>query len=248
MDERQSLPDTVYFHGQPGGPNEWLACAPRGRTAYAPDRNHPMDTSEQLAPIAAHTGHQPLKLIGFSLGVPAALAVARLLGERVAHVHLASPAGPLALGDFLPAMAGGPLFRLAREHPAVFQLVARLRSWTARHAPGFLLDRLFACAAGKDRALADTPAFRQMMMRVLREGLGRTSAGFEADIIAYVGASETTQAPLQAPVTIWQGDTHNWTPPAMAQALAAALPGKVTLHLLPGCSHYSTLQAALARL
>jgi pimeloyl-ACP methyl ester carboxylesterase len=34
----------------------------------------------------------------------------------------------------------------------------------------------------------------------------------------------------------------------MAEALAAALPGDVTLVTLPGASHYSALQTALARI
>ena len=55
-------------------------------------------------------------------------------------------------------------------------------------------------------------------------------------------------AQTSAPVTIWQGDADNWTPPAMADALAAALPGPVTLHRLPGCSHYSALRRALIQI
>ncbi|WP_164157317.1 alpha/beta fold hydrolase [Sandarakinorhabdus rubra] len=200
------------------------------------------------AQVAQSCALEPLTLIGFSLGAPAALAVARDLGKRVAQVHLVSPAAPLALGDFLDDMAGGTLFRMAQSRPRLFRMAVHLQSLLAQTAPNFLLDRLFATAAGKDRALFREPAFRQAMAQVLREGLGRDPRGFIADVAAYVADGGADLAHVGAPVTIWQGTQDNWTPPAMARALAGALPGPVTLHLLPGCSHYSALRAALARL
>lgn len=237
----------VYFHGQPGGPGEWQACAPAGLLAFTPDRNAGVDAGKLAAQIVSRCADGPLTLIGFSLGAPVALAVARRLGGRAAHIHLVSPAAPLALGNFLDTMAGGTLFRLARSWPGLFGLAARLQGLLARTAPLFLLDRLFATAAGDDRPLSRDPAFRQAMADVLREGLGRSSSGFIAEVTAYArGQPDLTLG--NTPVTIWQGDADNWTPPAMARALAEALPGPVTLNLLPGCSHYSALRAALARL
>ncbi len=241
-------PHLAYFHGQPGGPGEWAACAPPGLLAYAPDRNRPVDAETLAALVTAHCAEGPVTLIGFSLGAPPALAVARLLAERVAHLHLVSPAAPLALGDFLNTLAGGSLFRLTRARPTLFRLVARGESLIARIAPRFLMDRLFATAAGADRPLSRDPGFRQAMAQVLRDGLGRTPAGFIADVTAYAVGGPTNFAGVNAPVTIWQGDADNWTPPAMAKALAAALPGPVTLNLLPDCSHYSALNVALARM
>nr|QQZ49659.1 hypothetical protein JKL49_22710 [Phenylobacterium glaciei] len=44
---------------------------------------------------------------------------------------------------------------------------------------------------------------------------------------------------------LWQGQADSWTPPAMAQALAAARPQSRTLRTFAGLSHYSTLRAAL---
>jgi pimeloyl-ACP methyl ester carboxylesterase len=248
MASSADLPHIAYFHGQPGGPGEWQACAPPGLRAFAPDRTMPVDTATLAGLVVTHCADGPVTLIGFSLGAPVALAVARALGDRVAHLHLISPAAPLALGDFLPAMAGGGLFRLARARPALFRLVAQLESLIARTAPGFLCDRLFATAAGADLALSRDPGFRQAMAQVLRAGLGRTPAGFIAEVTAYAANGPADLAGPAVPITLWQGDADNWTPPAMAEALAAALPAPVTLNRLPGCSHYSALRAALARL
>ncbi|MFM2300880.1 MAG: hypothetical protein RLZZ84_616 [Pseudomonadota bacterium] len=241
-------PQIAYFHGLPGGSGEWAACAPAGLAAYAPDRNTPISARDLAGAVEAQCRAGPVTLVGFSLGAPIAVAVARELGPRAAHIHLVSPAAPLQLGDFLNAMAGGPLFAIAAKHPRLFRVVARIESLIARTAPAFLLDRLFASAAGGDIALRRDPAFRTAMAQVLRDGLGRTPHGFVAEVTAYVGDWSDLLEGLPAPVTIWQGEADNWTPPAMADALAAALPGPVTLNRLPGRSHYSALRAALAQL
>lgn len=242
------LPRLVYFHGLPGAAAEWAVCAPPGLTAYAPDRNTPVSAAALAAEVQVHCADGPLTLIGFSLGAPIALAMARKLGERVERIHLVSPAAPLQLGDFLDEMAGGPLFRMALRRPALFRAIARIEGLIARIAPAFLMDRLFASAAGDDAALARDPAFRAGMAEVLRAGLGRDWRGFAGEVSAYVADWRADLARVHAPVAIWQGEADNWTPPAMAEALAAALPGSVTLHRLPGCSHYSALRAALLQL
>lgn len=242
------LPQIAYFHGLPGGPDEWAACAPPGLKAFAPDRNAPVDPATLAAQVATHCGDGPITLIGFSLGTPIALAVARELGSRAGQIHLVSPAAPLQLGDFLGAMAGGPLFAMAARRPRLFRAIARLQGRIARVAPTFLLGRLFASAAGGDVALRGDPAFRAALAQVLHRGLGRDPRGFIAEIEAYVLDWRAALAQTNTPITIWQGDADNWTPPAMAQALAATLPGPVTLRCLPGCSHYSALRSALAQL
>lgn len=236
----------AYFHGLPGGPGEWpmFAPPPLRDAAIVPDRN----TRREAGELAAALAGDGWTLIGFSLGAPVALQVAAALGDRARHLHLISPAGPLQLGDFLPAMAGGPLFRLAAEHPRLFAAVTRLESLVARMAPRWLLGRLMAGAAPADRALAADPAFVAAMSGVLREGLGRSPAGFHAEVTAYVRDWRSVLDRVSTPVTIWQGDADTWTPPAMARALQAALPGQPVLHLIPGASHYSALHEALRRI
>ena len=96
MASSADLPHIAYFHGQPGGPGEWQACAPPGLRAFAPDRTMPVDTATLAGLVVTHCADGPVTLIGFSLGAPVALAVARALGDRVAHLHLISPAAPLA--------------------------------------------------------------------------------------------------------------------------------------------------------
>lgn len=235
-----------YLHGMPGGPGEWALNAPHALTARAwvPDCN----AAEANPAALAAQCPDGTTLIGFSLGAFTALEVARLAPAKVAALHLVSPAGPLQLGQFLESMAGGPLFRMARDRPGLFRAVAALERQVARIAPGFLLGRLMATAQGEDAALARDPEFRQAMAAVLAQGLGRTTAGFARTVEAYVKDWRPSLAAICAPVTIWQGDRDNWTPPAMAEALAAALPGSAELISMTGASHYSTLRRALHRI
>lgn len=236
----------AYFHGIPGGPGEWAANAPAHLVdaAALSDRNQP-----SFDPVGFAAGlPKGAVLIGFSLGAHAALQVAAAAGDRVGAVHLISPAAPLQLGNFLPQMQGGKLFWFAANHPNWFGALSRAQSWIAWKTPGFLLNRLMSGAAGDDRALLRDPAWRAGMAETLRTGLGFSATGYIGQIRRYVQDWRDVLPQVHAPITIWQGDADNWTPPAMAQALAAALPGPVTTVMLPGASHYSALQTALARI
>lgn len=239
----------AYFHGMPGGPGEWAVNAPETLhgEVWLADRNDPAVTPEPIAGQLAQAYPQGVTLIGFSAGAFAGLQVALNLGESVRHLHLISPAAPLQLGSFHAEMAGGPVFLLASQRPGLFRLLVSAERLLARHVPRFLLGRLMASAQGGDAALARDPAFLSGMAQVLRDGLGRDPRGFEAEVLAYVHDWRGDLARLNVPVTIWQGDADNWTPPAMGQALHAALPGS-RLEWLPRCSHYSALQAALRKL
>ena len=235
----------VYFHGMPGGPGEWDLLAPAAllEGTFAADRNSPDRTGPALADPP-----DKVVVIGFSLGTPHALELARQLGSRAEALHLISPAAPLQLGAFLPDMAGGALFALAARHPRLFRLVVAAQGLLARYAPALLLGRLFATARGGDAQLWADPAFRTGLAEVLRGGLGRDAHGFAAEVAGYVADwRDDLAAPLPMPVTIWQGSADNWTPPAMGRALNASLTGS-RLVMLEGCSHYSALQAALARI
>ncbi len=184
----------------------------------------------------------------FSLGALQALEAAAQWGSRVDALHLIAPAAPLQLADFLSQMAGGPLFRLASSNPNLFRLLARAEGMVARHAPDWLCGRLFANAQAADAELAKDPAFRRAMADILRSGLGCNPTAFANEVIRYVSDWRVTLRLVTQPVTIWQGTADNWTPSAMAQALAIALPGPVETRLLQGLSHYSALRAALQQI
>jgi len=240
---------TVYFHGLPGSAAELAGFGPEiaGRVAGFHVAARGGDFARLAAGIAARSPEGPLRLVGFSLGAAAALRVAPLLGERVAGIDLVSPAAPLQLGDFLGGMAGAPVFRAALAGRWPFAALTLVQAQFAGLAPQKMAAALMAKAKGEDRALAADPRFIAALAQSLRHSLLDSRAGYASEIRAYVGDWRADLAKVQQPVTIWQGSEDDWTPPAMAEALAAALPTRPQMTMLPGFSHFSTLRAYLAR-
>lgn len=244
----------VYFHGQPGSPAEPALVGVAGLPAalFAADRA--TDRSELpmgawldhlTAAILARYPTGPIRLVGFSLGAFIALEVALRIASRDVRLDLVSPAAPLGLGDFLPDMAGGAVFGLAARRPALFAALTRLQGWLAWLAPGALFGQIFAGAAGADAELARDPGFQTTIKAILAHSLSGGARAYRRDVLAYVAWTPDRLAGLTHPVTLWQGEADTWTPPAMARALATALPGAPVLRTFPGLSHYSTLRAAL---
>lgn len=249
----------VYFHGQPGSPAELdlVFADPRehqGRV-HAPDRA----TDRPDLPLAAYLDHLaadigqrfpegPLRLVGFSLGSFVAVEIGlrlEALGRNLS-LDLVSAAAPLDCGDFLPDMAGGAVFALARNQPALFSALTSVQGGLSRVAPGLLFAQIFAGAAGADAHLARDPAFQARVRGMIAHSLARGARAYRREILGYVAQPAQRLAGLRAPITLWQGDDDTWTPPAMAEAIVAVRPA--TLRRFPGLSHYSTLQAALPQI
>ncbi|HEX5376977.1 MAG TPA: alpha/beta fold hydrolase [Phenylobacterium sp.] len=250
----------VYFHGQPGSPEELDVVRPgawrRSSNLFVPDRA--TDRPDlALGPYLDHLAEDiarrfpdgPIRLVGFSLGcfvaVEVALRLAEGAGDRDLGLDLISAAAPLDLGDFLPDMAGGMVFSLARRQPFLFALLTRIQGGLAGLAPGLLFAQVFANAAGADADLVLRPEFQATIRGVLAHSLTHGARGYRREIAGYVAQTSERVTRLTRPVTLWQGQADTWTPPAMALALAAARPATRTLRTFPGLSHYSTLQAAL---
>ena len=227
----------VYLHGLPGGAEE-LALA--GVTmAVAPRPGGLEATAAQIRAMVPG----PLHLVGFSLGGAMALRLAPLLNP--ARIDLIASAAPLHLGDFLPRMAGAPVFRAAR-HPALLRALTAAQALGFRAVPGRALQMLFVGAAEGERVLLADPARRGLLLAGIRGSLGARRAAYLAEVTDYVRRWEVC-VPQTVPLTIWQGAADTWVPPAMARALCHALP-HARLNLLPGLGHYGALIAALPRI
>lgn len=244
----------VYFHGQPGSPEELAlvsaADLPAGllapdRAADQPDLPLSAYLDHLTATILARFPAGPIRLVGFSLGAFVAIEVGLRIQDRDVSLDLVSPAAPLGLGDFLPHMAGGSVFALAARRPGLFVLLTRLQGWLALRASGALFSQIFATAAGADADLARDPAFRTAVKGILVSSLSGGARAYRRDVLGYVAWTPDRLSALTHPVTLWQGEADTWTPPTMARALADALPGAPALRTFPGLSHYSTLRVAL---
>lgn len=231
----------VYLHGLPGGPDELTLVSDEMPSAFAPDlRDGPV--ADQ---IRNRFGDTPVTLISFSLGAFGAMRFAANHPVQVTHLHLIAPTAPLELGDFLKDMAGGPIFRMARDHPWLFRIVTRVQAMVAAIAPDFFARQVFALSQGKDVPLAADPAFRRHWSTIARQCLKSGANAYRAEITAYVAPWSALLAKVTVPTTIWYGTSDNWVPPAMAEALAQALPNVACVRQIMDGSHYSTLAAAL---
>lgn len=242
----------AYLHGAPGGPRELLlfggeSLVGRG-IAYAPDRSayasdlpfH--DYVDNLALDMAGRVEAPIRLVGFSMGTFIALHVAERLGDRISRIDLVSAAAPLATGDYLPSMAGAAVFRMARRRPALLSAVTRAQFLAAQYAPRLLHHALFSTARGEDAPLSRDPHFEEVSRQMLIGALAHGAVNFRREIKAYVADWTSLLPKIRQPVTLWHGQDDNWSPPAMAECLALALPNVVATHRLHGLSHYSTLR------
>lgn len=241
--------ETLYFHGVPGAAVELeLADRPFPPDWSVVDRAASRDchTAAQhfdsiAERIRSGNANRPLRLVGFSLGAYAALEVANRLLDWKISLHLVSAAAPLQCGDFLPQMAGKTVFGLARRHPTAFALLSSLQAVIARSSPRLLQRALFASAQGADAELLGDPRFISVMTRIIERGLGHGSDTYKREVLGYVQDWSAVLDEIGHEVTLWHGDLDNWSPPAMATALAERLPNVVAVNRLPGHSHYSAL-------
>ncbi len=242
----------IYFHGTPGSPDECeifdLDAKQHQLTIICYDRST-IDSRLQgdayyrciADEIAKQVGDKPVDFIGFSIGAFIALQVCRAMNGKVRSLHLVSAAAPPDAGDFIDAAAGKAVFRLAQNHPSAFLRLARVQGWLASRFPGPVLRMLFSSAAGEDRALLADQTFRTTMTKMLKTCFKRDALGYARDVIAYVQPWRATLADVGADTQIWHGAEDNWSPLAMAEFLASALPGCSKFTVLEGLSHYSCL-------
>lgn len=252
-------PLLVYFHGVPGAPIEvtWLEhhAKTHGLKVFAPDRfvlSGGLDGDAYFqslaAGIVAAADDRPVHFIAFSLGAFVALQTSRFMADQVRSIHLVSAAAPLDGGDFLDALAGKQVFRLARKAPLLFVLLSRWQGILARYAPAFLFRMLFASARGGDVDLAKDVIFQHTIRSAMQSAFLSGQRGYQREVLAYVQPWATTLPAIQSPVHLWQGEADNWSTPAMAHFLHETLAGAVSLKLLPGQSHYSCLMLALPQI
>ena len=239
-----AAPPIVYLHGLPGTSAELAFFENIPPQVFAPDlRDGPL-----IDQVTTRFGDQPICLWAFSLGAFRALRFAAQWPERVTHLHLIAPAPPLDLGDFLGAMAGGPIFRLASTRPKAFRAITRIQAFAARWAPDMVARMMFASAQGADRILAGSARFRRLWAAQARDSLSQGAPAYCAEISAYVAPWGALLSKIQTPVSLYYGVQDSWVPADAVLTLARALPAPPKLNRFEQAGHYTTLEAALAML
>lgn len=245
----------VYFHGTPGAPEECAVFDRYGKEnglSFICYERFSVDSSLEIdacyrylaEEISRKAGGKPVDFVGFSMGGFIALMVTRFMSDGVRHLHLISAAAPLQAGNFLEIAAGKTIFRLAQAHPYAFRLVCRLQGLIAATAPGLLFRAMFANATGEDKALLNCGKFRTDITGLLQSCLTNHAPQYAREISAYVGRWAGSLSAMETNTHIWHGAEDNWSPPAMALYLQAAIPGCTSIEIFDGLSHYSCLHRA----
>ena len=165
-------PLVYFFHGLPGSPRDAELLHRTVTDKYhivAPDY------------LASHSGidfngilqafdtalmsrdNNPVKLVGFSLGAMVAIHLAAARPEKMANLTLISPAAPLNLGNFLPHMAGRPVFNLAQKSPSTLAAMTYFQAILSRRVPNFLIKQLFQKPGAPEQQLLADPGFQNII-------------------------------------------------------------------------------------
>ncbi|WP_299423897.1 alpha/beta hydrolase [uncultured Shimia sp.] len=241
----------IFFcHGVPGGPDD-ATLLQTDDLPVAAQNLFDFSTGDPLQHLfwqydaaCAETEGGQMHVVGFSIGAMAALRLAAARPDAVARVTVISPAAPLQLGDFLPGMAGAPVFKLARQRPGVLRVLTAVQGLLARVAPGLLINQLFAKCGAQEQAMLSDPKFRAALISGMRSSFVDHRQGYLDYLSAYVADWSAELSQVRAPVQIWHGDGDTWSPLAMSAAIKKLVPAGCELHVVPGGEHYSTLRAA----
>ncbi|MEQ1754372.1 MAG: alpha/beta hydrolase [Micropepsaceae bacterium] len=243
----------IYCHGVPGSESDLRAAGldseSMKRIAVLDRMAATTDTFEETF-LAAFDSMRSVRneavfVVGFSLGAMCALRLAACRPEHVKGLALISPAAPLELGSFLPAMAGRTVFRAAINGSASLRLLTIAQRMIVATFPVSMIRMLFAACADSDRVLLQDSNFITALKDGLRYCLLLHPSAYRREIDAFVKPWANEISRVKCPVTIWQGTKDTWTPPAMAVAIRAKLGETARLHLCDGLGHYATLRFAL---
>ena len=231
----------IYFcHGLPGS-----ALDAELLSQANPDCDlHPLPyleySPEHMASALAETGASGVHLVGFSIGSMVAAHIAAERPDLVSRLTLISPAAPLQLGDFLPAMAGKPVFTLAQRRPWALAALTAVQGLIARVSAGAMTKMLFADACASEQALLRNPAFGAAMKSAFSNSFVDHRQNYLAYLQTYVSDWSPILDQIKCPVDLWHGSADTWSPPEMSLALQSRL-ADCRLHMISDAGHYSTM-------
>ena len=248
-------PPVLYFHGFPGSRLEARVAADAatrlgvrllavdrpgfGQSTFQPGRTV-ADWAADVAALADQLALARFSIVGVSGGGPYALACAARLSDRLAHVALVCPLGPLDARDRRAGMLAQDrvMLALATLAPPLARGVVHLLAHWMRQDADRYVKFMMAGMVAPDRELFADPGYRALVMASTAEALreGGTGAAWELTLIARPWDFRLED--VRMPVTLWQGLVDQILPAAMARRLAAALPS-CNPRYLPGEGHLS---------
>jgi pimeloyl-ACP methyl ester carboxylesterase len=200
-----------------------------------------LDGPVDVTALADALGLQRFAVLGYSGGVPYALACGQLLPDRVSAVTLVGCVGP----DDEPGLVAGLSRQVARmrqdcrRRPRRAWLTwAGVRFAVARY-PERVLTRSMSALPDPDRAALAEPGLGRPTWRICVWPCARATGSGFGHGIECLGVGLRPEL-IQAPVRIWQGERDRNAPPLMARRLAAVIPD-CTATFSPDDGHLSII-------
>lgn len=159
------------------------------------------DWAEDIAVLLADRGIRRPHLVGYSQGVPFALAcAAHGLATAVSAVSgSAEPSAP-ELADALSPDVRAMVAAVARDPEGAEATVA------ASASAASMWDMVTTGCAPADRAVFRHPAFAHAFRRAIEEGFTQGPGGFARDTVLTMGRWPFTLTGITVPVDLWYGE------------------------------------------
>jgi len=239
-----------YFHGLPGSSVEAesadVAAKELGIRIIAIDRfgygeSRSADGfgfskfSDALAQLANTLNLNTFSLLGFSGGVPYALACASKLSEQVESIAIVASAADFSTSvmqeHYNPQSR--PLFELAAKDMEL----ARQQIMPLAQNPDAALQYMLSNIATDDQRLFSQPQYHENYAKNINLALKQGAQGLVCDLNQLGLPWPFDIRTLRVPVSIWHGEEDPICGVAIADYLAQTIPG-AQLHRLPGKGHF----------
>lgn len=234
--------DIIYCHGLPGSSDEIVHFIPASGSNIHTLK--PLDFKDFEHIISSQPSYK-FHIIGFSLGAMTALKIAALYPQHIRHVSLIAPSAPLDLGEFLPHMAGEPVFKIAAKGSFIFSIFTAFQRLGVALAPTQIIKTMFVDSPPSETALLSNTSFEKSLLSALKSSLGKERKLYRAAILAYVQPWAHQLKNISSPVTIYHGTHDNWVPIEMSYALVKNIKSDVKVLPFDGLGHYAALHKAM---
>lgn len=240
---RDGIP-IVDFHGIPGSRREAslvsslvaredLCLIGFDRPGYGrstPLRSYRIcDISADLAALMDHLGIDRFIALGFSGGAPFALACAAHMPQRIAALGIVSGVGPSEIGSAGMHETNRRKFNLAQKYPALARWLLTRAFSGLRSQPGRLegqLNKIWEQMPDPDRRALSDQRLAGGIISVTRDAIQSSVSGWVGEELLMARSwGFELQAVTSANIQLWHGVEDRNVPLAMAQAVAARLPG-----------------------
>jgi pimeloyl-ACP methyl ester carboxylesterase len=217
-----------------------------GRSEFIPRRSA-LEAVPDVEDVAEALGLGEFSVIGISGGTPYALAALLRLGDRIRTATVISGMGPMRLPGALRGMdpRRRAFLGVGSRYPHLARRAFHGASARFKRAPEGFLDRLIATWSEPDRATFRRRDVFELFLKdlhaVFTEGVGAEGLARELALYRHYGFSPR-DLPAGRRVALWHGLSDTIVPPAMAWAMAHALPD-CEAHLVPG-GHFMAVEAA----